>query len=105
MNKEALAKKGAGALALLILSHPAVANNNTDTAGNVTVSTSLGLLNAESIESVYQSSEPNQKLSQLNWEANNTPIVKNGYRLGCVTPTNPNSQGLEHAFIRSGSDG
>ncbi len=76
MNKEALAKKGAGALALLILSHPAVANNNTDTAGNVTVSTSLGLLNAESIESVYQSSEPNQKLSQLNWEANNTPIVK-----------------------------
>lgn len=35
MNKEALAKKGAGALALLILSHPAVANNNTDTAGNV----------------------------------------------------------------------
>ncbi|BET64633.1 outer membrane protease [Yersinia pseudotuberculosis] len=44
MNKEALAKKGAGALALLILSHPAVANNNTDTAGNVTVSTSLGLI-------------------------------------------------------------
>ncbi|CRG49599.1 omptin family outer membrane protease [Yersinia wautersii] len=76
MNKETLAKKGVGALALLILSHTAVANNNTDTAGNVTVSTSFGLLNAESTESVYQSSEPNQKLSQLNWEANNTPIIK-----------------------------
>ncbi|WP_042818890.1 omptin family outer membrane protease [Yersinia wautersii] len=76
MNKETLAKKGVGALALLILSHTAVANNNTDTAGNVTVSTSFGLLNAESTESVYQSSEPNQKLSQLNWESNNTHIIK-----------------------------
>ncbi|AHK20515.1 omptin family outer membrane protease [Yersinia similis] len=76
MNKEILAKKGGCVLALFMLSQTAAANNNTDTAGNVTVSTSFGLLNAESIESVYQAETANKRLSQLNWKTNNAPIVK-----------------------------
>lgn len=67
-------KKTLSIFMLLALSHSAVASYQTNITDSLTVSTSLGLLNAESNEYVYN--WDSRKLSQLDWKAENTPIVK-----------------------------
>ncbi|HIE2304356.1 omptin family outer membrane protease [Yersinia enterocolitica] len=59
---------------LLALSHSAVASHHTNITDSLTVSTSPGLLNTEENEYVYDRN--NRKVSQLDWKAENTPIIK-----------------------------
>lgn len=67
-------KKNLSIFMLLALSHSAVASYHTKITDSLTVSTSLGLLNTESNEYVYDRNS--RKISQLDWKAENTPIVK-----------------------------
>lgn len=59
---------------LLALSHSTVASHHTNITDSLTVSTSPGLLNTEANEYVYDRN--NRKVSQLDWKAENTPIIK-----------------------------
>jgi plasminogen activator len=78
MKKNTWVKKNAGALALLMACHTAAANDHSTKIDNLTISTSLGLLNAESQEFVYQPENNTHKLSQLDWKVTNAPIIKMG---------------------------
>ncbi|MBS0054951.1 omptin family outer membrane protease [Yersinia sp. Marseille-Q3913] len=76
MKYSTLVKKNASALALLMTCHTAAASYHSGSTDNVTISASLGLLNAESQEFVYQPGNSGHKLSQLDWKAKNIPIIK-----------------------------
>ncbi|AJJ12157.1 coagulase/fibrinolysin [Yersinia rohdei] len=76
MNITLATKKSASALALLMVCHTAVASYQSNTNNNLTISTSLGLLNSDSKELVYLQEKNGHKLSQLDWKAENTPIIK-----------------------------
>ncbi|CNH87402.1 omptin family outer membrane protease [Yersinia bercovieri] len=76
MKYSTLVKKSACTLALLMTCHAAAASYHSGSTDNVTISTSLGLLNAQSQEFAYHPGNNNHKLSQLDWEAKNTPIIK-----------------------------
>lgn len=67
-------KSSLSLLILLTLSHTAAASYQTNITDNLRVSTSLGLLNTESSEYVYD--HKNRKVSQLDWKAENTRIIK-----------------------------
>ncbi|CNI69791.1 omptin family outer membrane protease [Yersinia vastinensis] len=71
-----ITKESVCTLALLLASHTAAANQQSHITNNVIVSTSLGLLNSESREFVYNVPGNGRKLSQLDWKAKNTPIIK-----------------------------
>ncbi|EKN4864773.1 omptin family outer membrane protease [Yersinia enterocolitica] len=74
MEANIAVKQILSASVLLALSHSAVASHHTNITDSLTVSTSLGLLNTEANEYVYDSN--NRKVSQLDWKTENTPIIK-----------------------------
>ncbi|PNM23120.1 protease [Yersinia enterocolitica] len=76
MEKNRWVKKSVAVLPLIITCHTAVASYHSDINDGLTISSSLGLLNAESQEFVYQRQYNGHKLSQIDWKAENTPIVK-----------------------------
>ncbi|MCB5308009.1 omptin family outer membrane protease [Yersinia massiliensis] len=76
MKNVTLIKKSVCALALLITCHTASASYDSSITDNLKMSTSLGLLNAESQESVYQPENQGHKVSQLDWKVRNAPIIK-----------------------------
>lgn len=76
MKNVTLIKKSVCALALLMTCHIASASYNSSITDNLKVSTSLGLLSAESQESVYQPENQGHKVSQLDWKVKNAPIIK-----------------------------
>ncbi|MFA3779597.1 omptin family outer membrane protease [Yersinia sp. 1652 StPb PI] len=76
MEKNRWVKRGVAVLPLIITCHTAVASYHSDINDGLTISSSLGLLNAESQEFVYQPQYNGRKLSQIDWKAENTPIVK-----------------------------
>ncbi|WP_145488970.1 omptin family outer membrane protease [Yersinia aleksiciae] len=76
MKNNTLVKNNACALALLMVCHAASASYHSGITDNVTMSASLGSLNAESQEFVYQPENSGHKVSQLDWKAKNTPTIK-----------------------------
>ena len=76
MEKNRWVKRSLFVLPLIITCHTAVASYQSDITDGLTISSSLGLLNAESQEFVYQPEYNGRKLSQIDWKAENIPIVK-----------------------------
>ncbi|WP_308461062.1 omptin family outer membrane protease [Yersinia kristensenii] len=74
MKVNSAIKQSLSIFILLALSHSVVASHQTNMTDSLAISSSLGLLNTESNEYVYD--HKNRKLSQLDWKAQNTPIIK-----------------------------